>query len=80
MKDTEYCRGIRAQTKPRLGVYTASATPRMKPPPTHVAAEESHIGIHVGHMNSQLERVSRILLLPSVELWPVEIHWKELMN
>lgn len=38
MKDTEYCMGIRAHIKPILGVYTASARPRIKPPPTHVAA------------------------------------------
>lgn len=39
MKETEYCMGIRAQIKPISGVYTASATPRIKPPPTHVAAQ-----------------------------------------
>lgn len=29
-----------AQTAPSVGLYVASAIPRMKPPPTHVAADE----------------------------------------
>lgn len=46
MKDTEYCMGIRAHIKPILGEATASATPRIKPPPTHVAAEEWYTHTH----------------------------------
>lgn len=30
---------MRAHTAPSVGLYVASAIPRMKPPPTHVAVE-----------------------------------------
>lgn len=34
--------GITAQVRPMEGLYTASAVPTMKPPPTHVAETHTH--------------------------------------
>lgn len=34
--------GITAQVSPMEGLYTASAVPTMKPPPTHVAETHRH--------------------------------------
>lgn len=38
MKDTAAVTGMTAQVSPIVGVYTASVSPTMKPPPTNVAA------------------------------------------
>ena len=37
MKDVAAVTGMTAQVSPMVGVYTASARPTMKPPPTNVA-------------------------------------------
>lgn len=37
MKDTVAASDMTAQVSPLLGLYTISARPRMKPPPTNVA-------------------------------------------
>lgn len=34
--------GITAQVSPMEGLYTASAVPTIKPPPTHVAETHKH--------------------------------------
>lgn len=41
MKDKAAVTGMTAQISPMFGEYTTSARPRMKPPPTNVAARRS---------------------------------------
>lgn len=43
-----YGTGMSAQTAPSVGLYVASAMPRMKPPPTHVAARNRKEEISFG--------------------------------
>lgn len=42
--------GITAQVSPMEGLYTASAVPTMKPPPTHVAETHRHTKGSVSNM------------------------------
>lgn len=51
--------GITAQVSPMEGLYTASAVPTMKPPPTHVAETHRHTK----------GSVSNILMLEMAKLW-----------
>lgn len=41
MKHMVAVMGITAQVRPMEGLYTASAVPTMKPPPTHVAVSQT---------------------------------------
>lgn len=42
MKHMVAVMGITAQVRPMEGLYTASAVPTMKPPPTHVAVSQTN--------------------------------------